>query len=238
MKLFDIGLVAEGEEVEPDGRVRVEAGFDAIEGEGFALYHIVDGEAVPVEGEFAYDEAGRAIGMAFETDSLSPFAVTYYTVDFHWQANGKTYKIVLPGGGFASFSKLVEVLGVAENGTQADSSDVSVEATEDETEREPALTLDAVEVSDKTRSFVSDVEKVEFSSPELVWVGKVERENTVGALKEANELEVEYSAELTEEQIAEINAQTVEAGDWALISMQPFTSEETLTVTMKNGEQF
>ena len=30
----------------------------------------------------------------------------------------------------------------------------------------------------------------------------------------------------------------MEAGDWALISVQPFTSEETLTVTMKNGEQF
>ena len=57
-------------------------------------------------------------------------------------------------------------------------------------------------------------------------------------MKEANGLEVEYSAELTEEQIAEINAQTVEAGDWALISVQPFTSEESLTVTMKNGDQF
>ena len=30
----------------------------------------------------------------------------------------------------------------------------------------------------------------------------------------------------------------VEAGDWALISIHPFTSEENLTVTMKNGEQF
>ena len=30
----------------------------------------------------------------------------------------------------------------------------------------------------------------------------------------------------------------MEAGDWALISVHPFTSEETLTVTMKNGEQF
>ena len=43
---------------------------------------------------------------------------------------------------------------------------------------------------------------------------------------------------MTEEQIAEINAQTVDAGDWVLISMQAFTSEESLTVTMKNGETF
>ena len=48
---------------------------------------------------------------------------------------------------------------------------------------------------------------------------------------------VEYSEDLTEEQIAEINAQTVDAGDRARISVQPF-SAETLTVTMKNGEVF
>ena len=48
---------------------------------------------------------------------------------------------------------------------------------------------------------------------------------------------VEYSEDLTEEQIAEINSQTVDAGDRALISVQPF-SAETLTVTMKNGEVF
>ena len=34
------------------------------------------------------------------------------------------------------------------------------------------------------------------------------------------------------------NAQKVEAGDWALISLKPFTSEEKLTVTMKDGKQF
>jgi len=49
---------------------------------------------------------------------------------------------------------------------------------------------------------------------------------------------VQYSAELTEDEIKEINAQTVEAGDWALISVQPFTSEESLTVTMGNGNQW
>ena len=41
-----------------------------------------------------------------------------------------------------------------------------------------------------------------------------------------------------QEQIAEIDAQPVEAGDWALISLRPFISEESLTVTMKTGEAF
>ena len=79
---------------------------------------------------------------------------------------------------------------------------------------------------------------MEFSKPELVWVGKVDEDSTVGGLKEANGLECQYSAKLTKEQIEEINAQTAKAGDWALISVQPFLSEETLTVTMKGGEQF
>ena len=109
---------------------------------------------------------------------------------------------------------------------------------ENGTAYEEAIKLNEVEVSEATKKFVADVESVEFSSPELVWVGKVDDEVTVGGLKEANRLEVEYSAELTEEQIAEINGQLVEAGDWALISVQPFSSEETLTVTMKNGEVF
>ena len=38
--------------------------------------------------------------------------------------------------------------------------------------------------------------------------------------------------------IAQINETVVKPGDWALISVQPFTSEETLTVTMKNDDQF
>ena len=63
-------------------------------------------------------------------------------------------------------------------------------------------------------------------------------ETTVGGIKESRGLECEYSAELTEEQIVEINAQTVEAGDWALISVQPFESTESLTVTMNTGEVF
>ena len=57
---------------------------------------------------------------------------------------------------------------------------------------------------------MTDVERAEFSKPELVWVGKVDEATTAGGIKDSRGLEVEYSAELTEEQIAEINAQKVE----------------------------
>ena len=105
---------------------------------------------------------------------------------------------------------------------------------------EPAgiLAINDVEISEETRKFVADVTNVEFSKPELVWVGKAAANTTVGDLKESNELEVQYSEALTEKEIAEINARAVEAGDWALISVLPFATEESLTVTMKTGEVF
>ena len=191
--------------------------------------------------------------VAFETDAFSVYALVY-TVDFEYSVNGKMYQFSLPGGGFVSFTDLVEVLGIIgdtnsdkdgdENGsviaenTEENATNVGTEENGINSDANTALTLGDVEVSEATRKFVADVASVEFSTPSLVDVSKVESETTVGQIKENRGLECEYSAELTKEQIAEINAQTVEAGDWALISVQPFTSEEQLTVTMKDGEVF
>ena len=169
-----------------------------------------------------------------------------YSVDFHYEVNGKMYEFSIPGGGFASFYKIVEVLGIARIGENTADSDVynvggetGVETVDaNGTAYKESIRLNNVEVSEATRKFVADVASVEFSSPELVWVGKVNEETTIGGLKEANELEVRYSAELTEEQIAEINSTVVESGDWALISVLPFESTESLTVAMKTGEVF
>ena len=98
--------------------------------------------------------------------------------------------------------------------------------------------VEMLNIADDTHAFTADVKELEFSDPELVWTGKAEEDTTIGGLKEANGLECEYSDDLAEEQIAEINAQKTAAGEWVLISVKPFTSEETLTVTMNNGEQF
>ena len=203
------------------------------------------------------EETEPATEISFEAESFSIYGVVY-TVDFEYSVNGKMYQFSLPGGGFVSFTDLVEVLGIThdtnaeENGDENGS--VIAESDEENAEENAAnegaeengvnaetnapLTLGDVEVSEETRNFVADVAYVEFSSLELVDVSKVDSDTTVGQIKEDRGLECQYSTELTEEQIAEINAQTVEAGDWALISVQPFTSEEILTVTMKNGEVF
>ena len=159
--------------------------------------------------EDAAEEEGKddtVMAVEFESAQFSVYGIIgSYTVDFRWEVDGRTYDFSMPGGGFVSFTDLVEVLGLA---------------------------------GDAAGSFVADVESVEFSSPELVWVGKVENDSTVSGLREEYGLVSFISGEPTEEQIAEINAQTVEAGDWAIFSLAPFTSEEALTVTMKDGERF
>ena len=168
----------------------------------------------------------------FETEQFSIYAVVY-TVDFEYAVDGKTYQFSLPGGGFVSFTDLVEVLGITHDDNNGEN-----KAETDAAEMQIADGMLDVTASDMARKFAENVESVEFSSSELVWVGKTDAETTVGALKEANGLECEYSLELTEDQIEEINHTEVESGDWALISVQPFTSEEELTVTMKNGDVF
>lgn len=91
---------------------------------------------------------------------------------------------------------------------------------------------------DKADSFIDDVENVCFSSPDLVWVGKIEEDVTVAQLKEKNVLSCEYSSDLTEEEIQEINESIVKAVDWALISLKAFDSDEKLTIYMKNGQSW
>ena len=230
-KFYDITLDADGQEVQPDQAVDVTIAYDkalALEDQkNLRVIHFREdpetGEVTPEvldRKDVALDlnKNGKLKKAAFQAESFSVYAVVY-TVDFEYSVNGKMYQFSLPGGGFVSFTDLVEVLGIIDD-------------------TNTSLLPGDVEVSEATRRFMADVASVEFSSPELVDVSKVVEDTTVGRIKESRGLECEYSEELTEEQVAEINEQSVEAGDWALISVQPFTSEESLTVTMKDGEVF
>ena len=174
-------------------------------------------------------EGSETTELQFKAKEFSVYSVMY-TVDFHYSANGKNYDFGIPGGGFVTLQQLVEALGIA--GSEASSENVS------DTANEENFNPINVIISETTKKFVADVASVEFSSPDLVWIGKTEETVTVGQLKETNKLECQYSAELTKEQIEEINSSKVESGDWALISVRPFISKEDLTVTMKNGDQF
>ncbi len=203
MRLFDIALIGAYGATEPGAPIHVETTFNApISGEDFALYHIVDGEPVRVEDAVVVDENNNAIGLSFDTPSLSPFAVAYYTVDFSYVVDGQVYAFSLPGGGFVTLRSLLEVLGIAEG-------------------------ID-----------VDDIESATFSDPALVWVGQALEDGTVGQVKAAHALECIPSAELTRAQLEEIDSTPVSAGEWLLISLKPFDTEETLTVALRDGQVF
>ena len=214
-RFYDITIVGpDGKEIEPSAPVRVEIAYDedieAAEGASFKAVHFAKDDTEVISADLD-ENASQGATVSFEAESFSVYGIVY-TVDFHYEVDGKTYNFSIPGGGFISFYDLVKTLEIAPD-------DANTEA-------------------DETWELVKDVENIEFSNPDLVSVSKVEEDTTVGTIKDNLGLACEYSAELTEEQIAEINEQEAKAGDWALISLKPFDTEESLTVTMKNGEQW
>ena len=55
---------------------------------------------------------------------------------------------------------------------------------------EDSISLNKTPVSESTKKFAADVASVEFSTPDLVWVGKVDTESLIGDLKKENGLEI------------------------------------------------
>ena len=135
--------------------------------------------------------------IRFETDSFSVYSVIY-TVDFHYEVNGKIYEFSIPGGGYVTLQQLVEVLGIANGDASDEIEDKQSESIEDtDLEKQAMLTLAGVRVSERTKEFVADIETVEFSNPELVWIGKADNTTTFSELKDENGLDCQFNAELT-----------------------------------------
>ena len=199
---------ADGEEIEPLKPVRVVmTPKTKVAGKDQTVVHVDDqGGANVVE----QSESGEG-EVAFDTDAFSVYALVY-TVDFHYELDGKTFDYSIPGGGAISFRALAEALGIMKD--------------------------DPETAANEFEQFLENVAKLEFSTPELMAVTRLEQDSTVGAIKETLGLHCEYSADLSDEQIAAIDAQQLAAGDWALISLKPFVSVETLTVTMSDGTVF
>ena len=174
--------------------------------------------------------------ISFDVERFSVYGVIY-TVDFHWKVNGKIYDFSIPGGGFVSLEHLVEMLGIIDETEEAENDADSEDIFSDEVIRDDTTqALSDVQLHETVKKFVADIMKVELSTPGLLSVNKAEADTTVREIKDTLGLEIKYSEELTEEEIQAIDDTVVEVGDWALISTQPFESEEEMTVTLKDGE--
>ncbi len=241
-RFFDITFLVDGEEVEPTGPVSIAIEYEdeteLKKTEDEEVLNVVHFDREDIEEPQLMDiateeENDQVTSISFESYAFSVYGVvTTCTAVSNYSVDGKTYQFSMPEGGSLCFSDLVEVLGAAEGREPEEN---AAEADENDT---APLTLEDVEVSDTTKKFVADVETMEFSSPGLLDVSRADTDTSVGQIKEDRTLECQYNAELAEDQIEKVNAQAVNAGDWTLISLQPFTTEETLTVTMKNGEEF
>ncbi len=206
-QVYDIGLENVDENAYEKG-FKVDVTLpDGVIGTDFRLFHVHDGEVeeltVSVESSKNADGQEQADSMTFITEGFSQFVLTY-TVDFHNEADGKTYNYSINGGDTVSFRRLVEVLHILEEDADID-------------------------------SFIESIESIEFSDESLVKVARITEDTTAGELKEALGVTPEYSAELTEEQIAAMDAKILTAPDWALISLAPFDTNETLTITLEDG---
>ena len=214
-RFYDISFVYNGEEIEPSGYVKVRIEYNK------PVEVKTDENVDTVHFDKNNDEKPEVIDSEVETEKNGEDD-TLKTVEFE-SGSFSVYGII----GSYTVDFYWEVDGKTYEFSIPGGGFISLEQL-----------VEILSIAEDAQAFAADVENAVFSSPELVWIGKIEEETTVGGLKEANALECEYSKDLTEEKIAEINAQTVNAGDWALISVRPFLSEETLTVTMKNGEKF
>lgn len=219
-RFFDITIRdAAGNEIRPEGPVEVIITCEkpetvSEEEETRSLVHFgKEGAEVVDVDEEAGDGTEEAV--KFTAESFSVYGVVY-TVDFHYDFNGKSYEFTIPGGGAATLEQILEAADLtnAEAGTAENGSSASAEKV------------------------LANITDVKFSRPEVLWVGKTDKDVTIAELREEQKLSVRFSAELTEKEIEEAGAQTVKAGDWALISVRPFAEEEKLTVTMANGDYF
>ena len=169
-------------------------------------------ETPAVATEVVSEVAVEGETVTFAANGFSVYALAY-TVDFHWEVDGQEYEFSLTGGDSISFRNLVEALQILEQN-------------------------EAENYSDTIDRFIANIADIQFSDPALLWVGKTEKETTALEIAAENDLQIEYSAELLDQQITLMQGKAYPAEEWVLMSLKPFTSEEYLTVTMKNEETF
>ena len=98
------------------------------------------------------------------------------------------------------------------------------------------LHINQTDMSDD--EFLQSIVDVESTSEDKLAVVKAQENTSFARLRDYLHDEPVYSDEISEEEIENALYQNVSAGDWAVFSMRPFSSEERLILTMENGEQF
>ena len=147
--------------------------------------------------------------VTFDTQSFSVYAFAY-TVDFYYEVNGENIEFHIPGGTVQSLRELLQILKIAEDDPETENNEVEM--------------------------FINFIDTVTFSNESLVKVVRVNESTTIGDIIDALSKEIVYSGNLTENEISEMRVKEILAPDWSLVSLNPFQSEEQLSIVMKNGQ--
>ena len=213
----DAGEFVPAEETLLFGSYAVTAGFDPAEEDSELFGETGEEPAADYRPDLPAAEPVDAAedfygSVEFTAEGFSVYGVIY-CVDFHWEADGQLYEYSLAGGDSVSLRELLAGF-LAADGSYGD---------------DPGAGADEL---------IEEILAVRFSDESLVRVVPVIEDVTAGELKEEWGLECEVSAELTDEQIREMDAKEFSAPDWALISLKPFESVEYLTAELKDGGSF
>ncbi len=257
-RFFDIKIMDGEKEIEPAAPVSVEIIYDkpmeVKEGEKVDALHFGEKkteviENIRLEGENGQnqvikdntnsDQSMDVKSVTFDADSFSVYGVLTYTVDFTYEVNGKVYGFSMQGADTVSLRSLIDTLHIYEkiaaklNQEEANAHHKKIEA---EVNYED---LNEKNTDNKALDqFMTDIESVTFSDESLLVPAKVEEDSSAGKIKRELKLFPSYPLGLSESEVLALNAKKYYSGDWILISMKPFDTEETLTVKLSTGDCF
>ena len=208
---FDIAFInSAGDEVEPLRDVSVTLATRAVAVQDqMAVVHVGDDNNAEVMPVQMVDAEDEQV--EFTANKFSVYAIVY-TVDFAYGIDGKVYNFSLLGGDSISLNELVEKLDIANDDPETEENELA--------------------------TFVDEVENVEFSNPEYLDVTKYSKDAMVYEVMEEKGLHATYPLGLTEQEVLAINHKEYAKGQWVLLSLKPFSSDEALTVQMFDGESF
>jgi hypothetical protein len=148
---------------------------------------------------------------SFVTGGFSVFVVLGYTVDFHWGE----YTYNLAGEGEIFLSELLHILGSAA-GERTDEGEGASETYTGEADSD----IDLLALAED----IGQVESVSFSNPSLV------------SIEQVQVIPAEYMEDEAEEEDDETLLASLRT-DWLLTSLEPFDTQETLTINLTNGKE-
>ena len=118
-RFFDIKIMDGGEEFTPESGVSVEITYAEPLAENpdteVSAIHFADdaSQAEMIEANTSEVRGDGAATVGFTAESFSVYGVIY-TVDFHWEVNGKIYKYSLSGGDSISVRRLIDILHITD----------------------------------------------------------------------------------------------------------------------------